>query len=43
MTATHAALDDICRAPAWLRGWSRMAPFVCDDYLSWPPYEGVYS
>jgi len=34
----HAAYGDICRPPPWLRGWSRIAPFVCDDSLWWPAY-----
>jgi hypothetical protein len=35
---TRAAFGDICLPPPWLRGWSRMAPFVCDDSLWWPAY-----
>ena len=34
----HAAYGDICWPPPWLRGWSRIAPFVCDDSLGWPAY-----
>jgi hypothetical protein len=36
----HAALafGDICPAPPWHRGWTRMAPFVCNEYLWSPAY-----
>jgi hypothetical protein len=34
----RAAFGDICPTPPWHRGWSRMAPFVCNEYLWWPAY-----
>ena len=33
-----AAFGDVCRPPPWYRGWSRIAPFVCNEYLGWPRY-----
>jgi hypothetical protein len=37
---THVAvgLGDICPVPPWHRGWSRLAPFVCNEYSWWPAY-----
>jgi hypothetical protein len=33
----HAA-GDVCPAPPWHRGWTRLAPFVCNEYLWWPEF-----
>jgi hypothetical protein len=32
------AFGDICHTPSWYRGWSRLAPFVCGEYLWCPRY-----